>query len=249
MVSRFIPAPLKLTRRLVEGIVAITNYTVASGPFTGMRYVKGASAGAYPPKLLGIYERELHQSVNAIAAWNPSCVVHIGAAEGYYVVGMARLTNARQIAFEIAEEGRSLCRNLSQLNGVDHLVQIEGRCNLADLAQMHFNSERVALICDVEGAEDVLLDPGVAVWMSRAMVLVELHEFEAPGVSDRLLKRFAASHHITKVLPESRDWHECPTRAGIDQFIPRRYRAKVVSEGRQHETPWLFMSPIDCTGK
>ncbi len=74
------------------------------------------------------------------------------------------------------------------------------------------------------------------------MVLVELHEFEAPGVSDRLLKRFAASHHITKVLPESRDWHECPTRAGIDQFIPRRYRAKVVSEGRQHETPWLFMS-------
>jgi len=72
-----------------DWIERTTNRTVASGPFRGMRYVARAYHSAYHAKLLGTYEMELHGIVEELCRETPGIIVDVGAAEGYYAVGLA----------------------------------------------------------------------------------------------------------------------------------------------------------------
>src|SRR5580658_7783427 len=82
------------------------NNSVHSGPFHGMRYINRAIGSAYIPKLLGIYEKELHAVVERACSLDFSLILDIGSAEGYYAVGMAlRNAGARIEAFEMNPEG------------------------------------------------------------------------------------------------------------------------------------------------
>src|SRR4051794_38235977 len=74
------------TRRLAE----LTRSTVVGGPFEGMSYVGNSHGSAWCPKILGTYEREIRSAVDEIAAREFPNIVNIGAAEGYYAVGLAR---------------------------------------------------------------------------------------------------------------------------------------------------------------
>ena len=66
---------------------------------------------------LGIYERELYPTVEeAIAAKYP-LIVDIGAAEGYYAVGMAmRSPQSQVIAYEMDPRGQALLRDMIAIN-------------------------------------------------------------------------------------------------------------------------------------
>ncbi len=75
---------------------------VRAGPFAGMRYVDTSVGSCFIPKLLGTYERELASKVEWICRQQPELVVDIGAAEGYYAIGLAmRIPAARVVAFEL----------------------------------------------------------------------------------------------------------------------------------------------------
>ena len=69
---------------------------VFSGPFKGMQFIDESFENAFIPKILGIYERELHPAVEAAIALTPRLVVDIGTAEGYYAVGIARRLPTRK---------------------------------------------------------------------------------------------------------------------------------------------------------
>lgn len=72
-----------------------------------MRYIDDSVGSVYLPKLLGIYEPELNRCVESLRAAKPSLIVDIGAAEGYYAIGLAlRNLQARLVAFETLREGR-----------------------------------------------------------------------------------------------------------------------------------------------
>ena len=77
--------------------------TVLSGPFKGMRYpLRSSGQGGLLPKLLGTYERELSPAIERLISDRPTLVVNVGAAEGYYAVGLAlRAPQAQVIAFEM----------------------------------------------------------------------------------------------------------------------------------------------------
>ena len=101
---------------------------IVSGPFKGMRYV-GSSYGSYHSyKLLGTYEKELHSAIASIKSIHYDTFVDIGAAEGYYAVGLASTLAARRlIAFEEEERGRSLLGELAKLNSLKE--RPKGRLN------------------------------------------------------------------------------------------------------------------------
>jgi hypothetical protein len=61
---------------------------VRHGPFRGMRYE--ANRVAATQKLIGAYERELHPWLERVLAQRPTRFVDIGAADGYYAIGIAR---------------------------------------------------------------------------------------------------------------------------------------------------------------
>ena len=93
------------------------------------------------------------------------------------------------------------------------------------------------IICDIEGAEDELLDPALAPGLLSADILVECHDTFRKGLSDRIAARFAASHDITRIGrrldPNLPDWME--TWSDLDRLI-------ALWEWRAGPTPWLWMT-------
>ena len=74
-------------RRVFERLGRPT--TVLNGPFRGMKYLSRAYCSAVLPKLLGTYECELIPAIDRLARSDADRIVDIGAAEGYYAVGLA----------------------------------------------------------------------------------------------------------------------------------------------------------------
>jgi hypothetical protein len=166
-----LPARLRLSGYLENLVRTHTDGRIRCGPFTGMRYNAGADGGAriHIPKLLGIYERELNEYIERACALNFSLIVDIGAAEGYYAVGMAlRNPKARMIAFEMESTSRAALAESVRLNDVADRVEIRGRCEPDNLERVLATESRPLVICDAEGHESVLLDPTTAPSLERA---------------------------------------------------------------------------------
>lgn len=219
-------------------------HRVRSGPFCGMRYTDDAFGSAYIPKLLGIYERELHSILQQIVNEHWDYIIDIGAAEGYYAVGLAlRRPDARVIAFEMNTLGQASLAELCCLNGVSQRVTILGQCTPESLAAVLPPNERTLVICDVEGEEGELLDPYRVPGLQNAHILVELHEFAVRGITNRIVARFGASHNIQHVWQQPRHRSEYPFRSFGISLLPQRYLDWAVSEWRPEQMSWLWMKP------
>jgi hypothetical protein len=182
---------------------------VIRGPFAGLQYPEHAAVGSsYWPKLLGAYECELGPAIEGLLASAPSHVVDIGAAEGYYAVGIARrLPGAQIIAYEGDPEGQRLLRRMAELNGVAARVQIEGWCEPGALKSLAgaLPAGRTLVICDAEAAEYDLLDPTAVPELRGWNLLVELHRRRSVGDPRAWVTRtFQATHTIAFVESEPR---------------------------------------------
>lgn len=221
-----------------------TGFVVQNGPFVGMRYINISQGSAYIPKLLGIYEKELTPHIEKIISLSPSLVVDLGAAEGYYAIGLAlRLTETRVIAFEMEERGRKAIDQMRNLNGVAHRLEIRGKCEPADLNSVLNNSMKTVIVCDVEGYEQFLLDPCAVPALRFAAILVELHDFIVPNIGEIIKDRFSVSHDICHVWQEPRTTEDFPWRTMGTTLLPKSYLQWAVSEWRPVRMAWFMMTP------
>jgi predicted O-methyltransferase YrrM len=221
-----------------------TGCRVLQGPFAGMRYIEKSIGSAYIPKLVGIYERELAHCVEAICSSRPSMIVDLGAAEGYYAIGLARRNpQARIVAFEMEPDGQSALAEMAALNGVSGRLEIRGKCELLDLALTLGNEPRPFVVCDVEGYEERLLAPEAVPALNHAAVLVELHDFLVPGITETLKQRFNQTHHIQHIWQEARTRSDFPWRTLGTMLLPHSYLDWAVSEWRPVRMAWLWMKP------
>lgn len=210
--------------------------TVLSGPFKGMDYSLRASEGSRTARLIGAYEASLHPVIEEIIARAPDIIIDIGSAEGYYAVGMARrLPQTRVLARDASAKAQNLCRKLAEINGVADRVEVGGLFDHADFALCQ--TAKTVVICDIEGAEDQLLDPTAAPGLLHADILVECHPATAENLVDRLKARFSPSHHIRQIdrkLDDSGlpDWME--ELSDLDRLV-------TLWEWRAGPTPWLWM--------
>jgi hypothetical protein len=241
-VRSFVPPQYRPIGYLTSLTRRKTSLVVRSGPFAGMRYGPSSVGSAYIPKLLGIYERELVPIIETVCSANPQLIVDVGAAEGYYAVGLAiRNPSSRVVAFEAEAVGRASLQRMAEGNGVRARIEIRGRCEIQDLEEVLGDVPSPLVICDVEGHENSLLDPLLAPSLRRADILVELHDFIAPGVSHLLRTRFESTHHIQLIHQEQRSWDEFPWRTWITALLPRSYKDWAVSEWRSVPMSWLYM--------
>ena len=211
---------------------------IRSGPFEGMDYVVQSAEGAMLPRLLGIYERELHPALYRLAGEQIDHVIDVGCAEGYYAVGLARLLpNATGHAFDIDETARRRCAILAQAHGVSDRIQIRGEFTGNQFEE--FRGSRVLVFVDAEGFEDDLLRPDLHPALADFDIIVETHPMHRPGITDRLTQRFASTHTIERCDPKLGD-AELPdalANAGhLDMMI-------AAWEWRAGPTPWLIMQP------
>lgn len=216
-----------------------------SGPFSGMRYVASSVGSSYEPKLLGTYELELSETLDDLIAMQFDTVVDVGAAEGYYAVGMAYANHAcKVVAFESRENGRQLINEMAEINGVRSRVHINGFCD-PDVLKKHLPSEeRTLVIMDVEGAEVNLLDPSKIPALRNAYILVEIHDFVQAGLGEIVSNRFNTSHTIKDIPIRPRTLHDYPFP--VSKFIASTFAKSLneaIAEHRHENSRWFFMTP------
>ncbi|MDP9175834.1 MAG: hypothetical protein M3O30_18495 [Planctomycetota bacterium] len=246
LIRKIVPARWRPVGYLYRKTFVASGGRVVTGPFAGLKYINNSYGSCYVPKLLGIYERELHAEVEEACAAKPALIVDIGAAEGYYAVGLARrLPNARVLAFEMSDEGRSQIMEMVKINDCQNRIEIRGKCETADLQTALAGGGKGALVvCDCEGYENILLDPATVPALKQAMMLVELHDIFEPGTAERITERFAPTHDIQRIWSIPRDPSEYPYRSTYLRLLPRRYMEFSVSEWRPAPMSWLWMKPM-----
>jgi Methyltransferase small domain len=209
--------------------------TVRGGPFAGLRYPDEL---VQVPKAVGTYELELHPAIEALVAAAPRQVVNVGAGEGYYAIGLARrLPHARVLAFDIDEDAQRDCRRLAELNRVADRVEVASECSLEVLRALPDSG--VAVVMDCEGCELSLLRPDVVPAMRGWRLLVELHDFVVPGLSEQLLARFRHTHAVEPIDQRPRDDLE-PAELS---FLSARERAVALDEFRPALMRWAHLRP------
>jgi predicted O-methyltransferase YrrM len=215
-------------------------YTVRGGPFRGLVYPDWAMTHVdlFSPKLLGIYEQETHVALEALIAERPRRVVNIGAAEGYYAVGLAlRLPDAEVYAFERQDALLAQLRAIAEHNGVADRVRLVGDCDATQLRALA--QPGTLIVSDCEGCERELLDPAWSPELASCALLVETHDLLVPGVTDLLCARFAASHEVERLDSRPRYVDDVPE---LD-FMPLVSRQLAISEFRHGPMSWLAMRP------
>jgi len=218
---------------LSNTIVGLGGPVVTGGPFAGMVFVDPTN-GFYGPLLLGCYEEELHDTVRSIPGAAYEHVINIGCGEGYYAVGIKRLVPGVEMwAHDIDPKLQDKCRAMAALNGVD--IHVGGMFDPESFAT-HAN-RRTLVWCDIEGAEEGLLDPLRSPALCDMDILVELHPTDGGHTRDSVPARFAQTHEIELIQPRGHnpqlpDW----LRDGgqINQLL-------VQLEWRGAPTPWAMM--------
>ncbi len=235
---------LSPTRHITRLVEARTQRVVRTGPFAGMSYIGESVGSSYLPKLLGIYERELHSAIDGAISREPSLVVDVGAAEGYYAVELARrLPNVRVVPFEASLRGRACIEQLASLNGVSEQIENLGYCDQQSLASALTGSSNPFVIMDVEGFEADLLDPTPVQGLKRAEILIEMHDFIVPQVTELAVSRLSSTHEIDRIEQADRNVGELPYSSLYLRALPKRYREWAVDESRPSRMHWLHCVP------
>lgn len=223
---------------------------VLAGPFAGMRFSPVTTSGSWLPKLLGTYERELHPTVERLAAEPCDRFIDIGSAEGYYAVGMTmRLRPARTVCCEVNPRGHALMRRYAALNGVADRIETHGACSPVDLDRLLHGCATPVILCDIDGGEDDLLRPEAAPHLRGARLVVEVHPWarpaDQPSLVTDLCGRFAATHDVEEVPNAGRGPGDFP--AGLipaGAALSDAERRAAVNEGnRNASVHWLVFRP------
>jgi hypothetical protein len=123
-------------------------------------------------------------------------------------------------------------------------IDLRAECRPHDLIQIAEENRRGFLIMDCEGAERELLGDAVRPGLRDWMILLEVHDWHAPGAGEEILQRFGATHEI-QIL-----WSRKPTPQEFRSVVPwpfNYYCAGVLSrmcdEGRGDGMRFFFMVP------
>jgi hypothetical protein len=212
---------------------------VIGGLFKGMDFIEQSSEGCHVAKLLGCYEQPLFEHIEKIIKQDQyDYFINVGCAEGYYAIGMAlRMPRIKVLAYDTDENTQTTCKQLAEKNKVSERIEISGTFTHETLKQ--FTDSKTLLMCDIEGAEQELLDPELAPELKSLDIIVEAHECLRPGILRLLIERFEESHEIitvhdngSRVLNEAPDWFN--DFSHLDQLL-------ALWEWRSGPTPWLVM--------
>lgn len=219
--------------------------TVLSGPFIGLAYFNKIVWGPITPKWIGSYEEELHEVTNTIIARRYAKIIDVGAAEGYYAVGLAyKCPKSNVVSYDIDPIARHRQKQLAALNNLQNL-EIRKFCSHDELRLQII--ENCFILSDIEGFELELIDPVKCPQLKTCDILIEVHQsngLEIHEVESAIANRFTGTHSIS--------------RFGVTTRIPEHYQNTVtelkcislveidaaLDEHRDARQRWLWLEAI-----
>jgi len=217
---------------------------VLNGIFQGMVYPDFVSVGSSLfAKLLGSYERELESLFESIKNENYTEILDVGCAEGYYVVGLARIfTNAKIYAFDINPQAIHQCEKMAKLNHVEDRVILREACDEEILANFQFTGKNL-IISDCEGYERFLFSAQNIHNLMKSDVLIEVHELYEYDVFTYLLDIFKNSHDFIEYKSTTDFEKMREYKYPQLENLPRDLKYEILSENREYQQSWLYFTP------
>ncbi len=213
--------------------------TIEAGPFAGIRLLAESRTTGHIAKLLGVYERQVATALQQAAKTGPTRFINVGSGDGYYLVAMGRLLpQARLIGFDTSDQANAEARKVLAANDLSDRAELRGHCDRNALAAVL--AERSLLLVDCEGYEADLLDPEALPELRRASMVVELHDFARPGVTELLRQRFTATHRID-ILDQDQP---LPVASPDLATLPESLVRAIASERRPTLMRWMVLAPL-----
>jgi lipopolysaccharide biosynthesis glycosyltransferase len=229
--------------------------TVSNGPFKGMMYPSAESVGsAMLPKLAGSYEIEISKMFTAEFLSQFSDFFDIGCAEGYYAIGAATIAPSLSVhAYDINSHALALCRAMANLNGVANRVDLGEKFTLAKLARVKESGKvgKCLILVDCEGAEAAIFSSesyGERWALQDCMLIIESHDFLRPGMADHIIKFFAGSHRLKRILAVGDLLRPSYCSSFIPNDCDRETASLILAEKRPAPMEWLVFEPLQSTG-
>jgi hypothetical protein len=196
-------------------------------------------------KLFGLYEQEV-LAIAEQASSHRSVLVNLGAADGYYGVGLvATGVYPRSVCYELDDEGRDFLARSAETHGVAERVRILGGATRdfpVELRKLDIPIRDVLVLCDVEGAEFEIFDADCLGSLRGAESVIELHEFmvaDGPLKMQSLVECAQRHFHVHLFKTGYRDLsgiRELDLLSDSDRWL-------VCSEGRTKMMSWLHLTP------
>ncbi len=220
------------------------NYSVAYGPFVGMKLSKEVSWGDDRiTQTLGIYEAHVLEKILDFARQGATKFIGIGACDGYFPIGLTFSKNYKKAAaFEISKERqRSILQNAIANNCQDK-IKIYGEANLESLANEVKGHDKSTVLIDIEGDEyDLLSEESLSI-LSGSYLICELHHnLVENGLNQEkdLIKRAKKFFDVQLIKRETYNPNAFPEFDDLSDLE----RLVAVSEGRTKNTSWLVCKP------
>ena len=187
--------------------------------------------------LLGAYELEVQQVLQAADVGRYDLFVDVGCANGYYAAGLARLAaGMRVVAYDISEQAQHVTRAAGERNGVGGRMVVAGRCDAAAMEACLETAARPLVMLDIEGGERELVDPVATPAYSRADLIVECHDRGCGDITEILMKRLGETHRLEVVSRAGRNAAAYPELADL----PDLQSALILCEMRVKSSHWLW---------
>lgn len=213
---------------------------IFQGPFKGMNFFsnpRDISEGCLVPKLIGSYESELHPFMDELKINKPDVVINVGAAEGYYSVGLKlMLENIDVLAYDIDPKSKEKTLELSKLNNVE--VACKNKFLSSELDGLE--KKDIFILCDIEGDELKLFSKDEIIKYENCRIIIETHSTKIGHSKDILPNLFSKTHDIKIIDQKGSDSFEVP-----ESIVQSNHLDILLSkwECRTHPTPWLVLTP------
>lgn len=218
---------------------------IKSGPFKGMYYEARGKYSAKFPKLAGTYEKEISNFFQEENLKNFDCFVDVGAAEGYYAIGVA-LNNQKLkiVTFESEVVNRIWLDHLALKNCVLERIHQNMYCTSDSLSHEIEKWKRPLLLIDIEGGEYELLNNSLIPELKHCTLLVEIHEFIYPDMGQVIRSRFEKSHTVDEIVQTQRTIEDLPISLNnVQKYFFRRASKEILDEQRPIVMKWFYMEP------
>lgn len=222
------------------------NGVIAHGPFAGQLLPEVIHWGHadLAAMILGVYEQEILTELTKAPPKRQSLLINIGAADGYYAIGLIRGGYfARAVCYEMEALGQETIRQAAARNSVKDQIEVRGKASV-ELWSTFDDTELcdATVLCDIEGGEYEVFNREVFKALRHCKIIIETHRWaETESRNTRSLAQESSSTHQTRLITMgARDLSSFPELSALDDTA----RWLMCSEGRPYRMEWLCLDPI-----
>tara|TARA_Y100000389_G_scaffold18702_1_gene16215 strand:+ start:717 stop:1532 length:816 start_codon:yes stop_codon:yes gene_type:complete len=221
-------------------------HVIAYGPFKGMKLSDDVwwSKNDRITQMLGIYEEHVLERLKDFSTQGASRFVDIGAADGYFAIGMAYSKIYSKVdAFEIEPKGQNSIKNNSAINQVENVVSVFGEADYSSLQNLLSEDIKTSFLVDIEGAEYQLLDEKMLLLLSKCHLICELHPWlvdDGYQLQRKLIERARKKFNVELIKRENYSPNIFSELDGLSD----EERLIAVGESREKNMQWLVLTPL-----